>query len=34
MFNFVNVSGNTYNDVMATCIEEDYTINPSGAVAA
>ncbi len=33
-FKFVNVSGNAYNDGMATCIEEDYTINPSGAVAA
>jgi hypothetical protein len=33
-FKFVKVSGNAYNDVTATCIEEDYTINPSGAAAA
>ena len=33
-FKFVNVSGNAYNDVAATCIKEDYTINPSGAAAA
>jgi hypothetical protein len=31
---FVNMSGNTYNDLTATCIKEDYTINPSGAAAA
>ena len=34
MFKFVNVFGNAYNDVTATCIKEDYTINPSGAAAA
>ena len=33
-FKFVNVSGNAYNDITATCIEEDYNINPSGAAAA
>ncbi len=33
-FKFVNVSGNAYNNVTATCIEEDYTSNPSRAAAA
>jgi hypothetical protein len=33
-FKFVNVSGNAYNDVTSTCIEEDNTINPSGSAAA
>ena len=33
-FKFVNVSGNAYNDITATCIKEDYNINPSGAAAA
>ncbi len=33
-FKFVNVSSNAYNDVTTTCIEEDYTINPSGSTAA
>jgi hypothetical protein len=33
-FKFVNVSGNAYNGVTATCIEEDYTINILGAAAA
>jgi hypothetical protein len=31
---FANVSGNAYNNITATCIEEDNTINPSGAAAA
>ena len=33
-FKFVNVSGIAYNDVMVTCIEEDYNVNLSGAAAA
>ena len=33
-FKFVNVSGNAYNDVMVTCIEDDYNVNLSGAAAA
>ena len=33
-FKFLNVSGNAYNDVMVTCIEEDYNVNLSGAAAA
>ena len=33
-FKFVILSGNAYNDITATCIKEDYTINPLGAVAA
>ena len=33
-FKFVNVSGNAYNDVTVTCIEEDYNVNLSGAAAA
>ncbi len=34
MFKFVNVSGNAYNDITVTCIEEDYNVNLSGAAAA
>jgi hypothetical protein len=26
-FKFVNVLGNAYHDVTATCIEEDYNLN-------
>jgi hypothetical protein len=26
-FKFVNILGNTYNDVMMTCVMEDYNIN-------
>ena len=33
-FKFVNVSGNAYNDVTVTCIEDDYNVNLSGAAAA
>jgi hypothetical protein len=33
-FKFVNVSGNAYNDLTVTCIEEDYNDNQSGAAAA
>ncbi len=33
-FTFVNVSGNAYNDVMATCLKEDYNVNSLGATAA
>ena len=33
-FKFVNVSGNAYNDVTVTCIEDDYNVNISGAAAA
>ncbi len=34
MFKFINISGNTYNDVTATCLEADYNINASFAAAA
>ena len=33
-FKFVNVSGNAYNDITDTCIEDDYNVNLSGAAAA
>ena len=33
-FKFVNVSGNAYNDVTVTCIEDDYNVNLSGASTA
>jgi len=33
-FKFVNVSGNAYNDVTVTCIEDDYNVNLLGAAAA
>ena len=33
-FKFVNVSGNAYNDVTVTCIEDDYNVNLSGVAAA
>jgi hypothetical protein len=33
-FKFVNVPGNAYNDVMASCLEEDYNVNLTVAAAA
>jgi hypothetical protein len=33
-FKFVNVSGNTYNDVTASCLEEEYNVNSTVAAAA
>jgi hypothetical protein len=33
-FKFVNISGNAYNDVTATCLEADYNVNASLAAAA
>ena len=33
-FKFVNISGNEYNDVTATCLEADYNVNASLAAAA
>jgi hypothetical protein len=33
-FKFVNVSGNAYNNVMASCLEEDYNVNSTVAPAA
>jgi hypothetical protein len=33
-FKFVNISGNAYNDVTATCLEADYNVNALLAAAA
>ncbi len=33
-FKFVNIFGNVYNDVTATCLEADYNVNASLATAA
>ena len=33
-FKFINVSGNAYNDLTASCLEEDYNVNSMVAVAA
>jgi hypothetical protein len=33
-FKFVNVSSNAYNDVMASCLKEDYNVNSTVAPAA
>ncbi len=33
-FEFLNISGNAYNHVTATCLEVDYNLNASLAAAA
>jgi hypothetical protein len=33
-FKFVNVFGNSYNNVTASCLEEDYNVNSMVAPAA